>query len=467
MRPPSYCFKSLESIFYFRMRIPTDLQPIFNRTELKKSLRTKNESVAFRRCRQYVTAAENVFESLRLKLFRAELAGDKANLQDILLPEASSITATARDKEKELWNTVFNADKGARQNTAQVPPLPETSPGIHLGELIQMYINEVTSQRGRTISQGIEKNLLRFLEIVTDKPLDQYTIEDRQRYRDVLQRLPKCVNRTKYKGMSILEVVEIDIPPDERLSIKTVNMRLIEVATLFNWAVNNNLVGSHPFKNAVLKIQQNDDMERPALSDEEIKKILENLPVDPDRPSLYFAPLVSCFTALRQSEVAALDSDDISCQDGVWVLNINDHGDKRLKSKNARRIIPIHPLLLSSGLIELAKQRQGLKLFKDVTPYKGKYGHQLSKDFAKYRISIGIHGAGQTFHGIRHSVISKLWSAGIPEAHTAAIAGHQRGERESYIRYAKKNDLKPLIAAIEAIDYGDIKIPVWPFDDGA
>ena len=59
-------------------------------------------------------------------------------------------------------------------------------------------------------------------------------------------------------------------------------------------------------------------------------------------------------------------------------------------------------------------------------------------------------------------MISKLWSAGIPEAHTAAIAGHQRGERESYIRYAKKNDLKPLQVAINAIDYGDIQIPRWP-----
>jgi hypothetical protein len=94
MRPPSYCFKSLESIFYFRMRIPADLQQIFNRTELKKSLRTKNESIALRRCRHYVTAAENVFESLRLKLFRAELAGDNANLQELSLPEASSTTAT-------------------------------------------------------------------------------------------------------------------------------------------------------------------------------------------------------------------------------------------------------------------------------------------------------------------------------------------------------------------------------------
>ncbi len=461
MRAPSYCFKSLESIFYFRMRIPTDLQPIFNRTELKKSLRTKNESVALRRCRHYVTAAENVFESLRLKLFRAELDGDNANLQELSLPEASSTAVTTRDKEKELWNTVFNADKGSRQNTAQVPPLPETSPGIHLGELIQLYINEVTSQRGQTISQGIEKNLLRFLEIVTDKPLDQYGIEDRQRYRDVLQRLPKCVNRTKYKGMSILEVVKTDIPPDERLSVKTVNMRLIEVATLFNWAVNNNLVGSHPFKNAVLKIQQNDDTERPAISDDDIRKIIENLPKSAEEPSKYWVPLIACFTGMRQSEIAQLDGEDIVDRDGIWCIDINDRGDKRLKNGNARRIVPLHPMLLRAGLVEFAKKRSGQKMLADVIPYNGKYGHQVSKDFAKYRALIGVEGDGQTFHGIRHSVISKLWSAGIPEAHTAAVVGHQRGERESYIRYAKKNDLRPLLAAIKAIDYGNIEITAW------
>ncbi len=34
-------------------------------------------------------------------------------------------------------------------------------------------------------------------------------------------------------------------------------------------------------------------------------------------------------------------------------------------------------------------------------------------------------------------------------------------ERESYIRYAKKNDLKPLAAAVEAIDYGEIALPEW------
>jgi hypothetical protein len=75
MRIPAYFFQSLESVYYFRMRVPTDLQPIFKRTKLKKSLRTKSKTVALRRCRQYVAAAEQIFESLRLSHFKAKLTG--------------------------------------------------------------------------------------------------------------------------------------------------------------------------------------------------------------------------------------------------------------------------------------------------------------------------------------------------------------------------------------------------------
>ena len=50
-----------------------------------------------------------------------------------------------------------------------------------------------------------------------------------------------------------------------------------------------------------------------------------------------------------------------------------------------------------------------------------------------------------------------MWSAGMPEAHTAAFTGHQRGKSESYQRYSKKSGLRPLKAAIAAIDYGNKK----------
>jgi hypothetical protein len=75
MQVPTYFFKSFESIYYFRMRVPTDLRSIFYRTELKKSLRTKRKTVALRRCRQHVVATEEVFETIRLSHFKAELTG--------------------------------------------------------------------------------------------------------------------------------------------------------------------------------------------------------------------------------------------------------------------------------------------------------------------------------------------------------------------------------------------------------
>ena len=481
MRVPAYFFQSLESIYYFRMRVPTDLQPIFKRTELKRSLRTKSKTVALRRCRQYVVAAEQVFESLRLSHFKAELTDTypTGQLVDLTALKQLDSPPTIRDREKELWNKVFAADV-ANENFVVPPPTPVPAPDpmpvvpiptfpppqpvnqrIPLSELIRLYITDVTDQRGRDISKGIEKNLLRFMEIVTDKPIDQYTVEDKQRYREILQQMPKCVNRTQYHGRTIEDIIKTKLPVHELLSIKTVNMRLIEVATMFNWAVNNGLVDSHSFKKAVLKIQKSDDAERPAVSDADIKKIVEHLPRVTISPSMYWVPLIACFTGMRQSEIAQLDGDDIVDINGTSCIDINDRGDKRLKNNNAKRIVPLHPVLLDAGLVAFAETRRGLKLFEDVKPYNGKYGHQVSKDFAKYRATIGVEGSGQTFHGIRHSVITKLWAAGIPEAHTAAVVGHQRGERESYTRYAKKTDLRPLLAAIEAIDYGEIKLRDW------
>lgn len=261
--------------------------------------------------------------------------------------------------------------------------------------------------------------------------------------------------------MSIDEIVKMERPAEELLSVKTVNMRLIDAATLFNWAVANSIITSHPFKRAVLKIQKNNDAERPAVSDDDIRTIIEKLPMSKAEPSAYWIPLIACFTGMRQSEIAQLDGDDIINMDGTWCIDVNDRGDKRLKNPNAKRIVPLHPTLIKAGLVEFSKPRNSSKLFEDVKPYLGKYGHQVSKDFAKFLRRIGLDNDGQTFHGLRHSVITKLWSAGIPEAHTAAVVGHRRGDRESYTRYAKKNDLRPLLRAIEAIDYGSIKLRPW------
>jgi|GEM_PF-6169239 len=110
MQIPTYFFKSLESIYYFRMRVPTDLRSIFNRAELKKSLRTKSKTVALRRCRQYVAAAEQLFETLRLSHFKSELTGTSPTVQAVDLEKAlnRNIPTITSGTAKESFGTRYS-----------------------------------------------------------------------------------------------------------------------------------------------------------------------------------------------------------------------------------------------------------------------------------------------------------------------------------------------------------------------
>lgn len=37
---------------------------------------------------------------------------------------------------------------------------------------------------------------------------------------------------------------------------------------------------------------------------------------------------------------------------GVWVFNINDKEEKRVKTRSSSRMVPIHPHLIQLGLLE-------------------------------------------------------------------------------------------------------------------
>lgn len=104
MRVPSYCFKSLESIYYFRMRVPKELQAKRNKVELKKSLRTRDGKVAARFCWQHVQAAEKVFEDLRLKLFRHELLSGNKILKDVVLLKAGLVEFAQSKSGQKLFD---------------------------------------------------------------------------------------------------------------------------------------------------------------------------------------------------------------------------------------------------------------------------------------------------------------------------------------------------------------------------
>ena len=61
--------------------------------------------------------------------------------------------------------------------------------------------------------------------------------------------------------------------------------------------------------------------------------------------SRFWIPLVALFTGARLAEIVQLEVSDIRAYGGVRFFDINDKGEKTLKTKNSKRHIPIHPEL--------------------------------------------------------------------------------------------------------------------------
>jgi hypothetical protein len=90
---PTYLFRRRNGIYYFRTRIPSDLQPHFARSEISRSLKTRDPSAAIRLARIYIVQLQTAFDSIRdihmrrgtglIAISRTVQKGDKTETTEI------------------------------------------------------------------------------------------------------------------------------------------------------------------------------------------------------------------------------------------------------------------------------------------------------------------------------------------------------------------------------------------------
>lgn len=62
-----------------------------------------------------------------------------------------------------------------------------------------------------------------------------------------------------------------------------------------------------------------------------------------DKSFKFWMPILALFTGMRLNEIAQLHLSDIrQVEDGVWVLDINDEKEKRLKTKSILSLTYLH-----------------------------------------------------------------------------------------------------------------------------
>ncbi|VWC75720.1 integrase family protein [Burkholderia lata] len=186
------------------------------------------------------------------------------------------------------------------------------------------------------------------------------------------------------------------------------------------------------------------------------------------RPHYYWLPLLGLFTGGRINELCQLYLSDIhQTEGGAWYLDFNlmgpdkvDESDKSLKTINALRVVPLHDKLVQLGLpeyVQTLRKAGYTRLFPELKrdAVKG-YGKPASSWFNERFLgrTLGIERNGmKTFHSFRHTFLTATERLGTPERVMAQIAGHQRGDTESWNRYAKDRDADQLAALINGLAF--------------
>jgi len=348
-----------------------------------------------------------------------------------------------------------------------VPPIPASPPqgrltptgGLRLDQALEKYIESKATKWAMSSVKDITPDLKDFVALVSTDPQDYQeaaqaipaTALDRDRmrhYHKIMHSLPKRRTQSAtYRGKTLAQLMALDIPEGDKLGAKTLETTFVNVRSFVNWLDAERLLDRDwPVRslNKVLEVHRKASAIRPtAFTDKELALLFHP---DHFRPSRFRAswcfwlPLLGLYTGARLEELCQLHLADIRQEDGsgVWFLDINDQGDKHLKTTAGRRVVPIHPALVELGLLDRVKALRAKgedRLFPglEVRASTGKTSGTAGQWFTRYRRSCGVGGAdgeksAKVFHSFRHTLITRAKFLNLDRRAVKELVGHEQGE---------------------------------------
>lgn len=340
-----------------------------------------------------------------------------------------------------------------RAATASVAPSPtKSTPATkseELATIVEAYCANQISEGCWTPKTEAENRAIYALwvRIVSNLPIGDYGFEKHRDYKATLSKLPPNLNKSpRYRDKGIGEILALGGTP---AAPNTINKNLMRVSALFEWAIKYGYTDTNPARGMTIRNPKRANEERKAFTSDDLRKLFhspEYVLSGHRHPYQYWVPLLALYTGARLNEICQLHLADFDESDDVKVIRISeDGGSKRLKTKAARRQIPIHPELIRLGLIDYVDSLRNAgdeRLFPELLERRDGYGQAASKWFAGYCSRCGIDEAGKVFHSFRHTVIDRLKQADVPKEKIAALVGHE-DDSVTFGRYGK--DFRPSV----------------------
>ena len=344
---------------------------------------------------------------------------------------------------------------------ASTPPAPALEASSRLSVAVEDFIAEHSRQWAKkTVGQNRA-----YLNILVeffgpDRLLGTISKQDANEVKKVLQALPASRNtKPRLKAMRLMEA--INEPGQKKISPKTINSHIQMFKMFFDWAERHGHSPHSPFEGMKVKKDKASVSERKPFTPDQVRLIYKELTENPSglvrKDSHKWGMLLGLFTGARLNEICQLDIADVQRSGDTWFLNITDEGDdnKSVKSQAGRRKVPLHSELIQLGFPDFVKSRQQDKrLFPDYSySANGGYGRNLGRWCNEsFLPKFGIKQPGLVFHSLRHTIVTRLSQADVPEPIVQCIVGHARSGVTQEVYNREGYTLAQLSDAIERFE---------------
>lgn len=411
------------STYYYRTDIPTDLKHYFHTNEIKQSLKTKDSKLA-----------KVLAISLEYKLQQTFCM-----IRSGMLPD---------DVIQGMVAEMYPHRK------------PAEPVGIKLSSLIDDYVKANEDKWTHKTKIEIISCHRLIVDVIGNVEVKAISRQMILNFKDKMIKLPSNLYK-KHAGKTIQEVLMLaGIVP---MSTTSVNKHILRLGALLGYAVKESIIPANLAQGMMIPEKRRSDEERKAYSFEDLQNIVTNLPRTGDRPDRFWIPLISMYSGMRLDEICQLYVEDVQQVEDVWCFSINDEKDKKVKTVTGKRVIPVHPTLLSCGFIKYVDglRKAGVpRLWMDLRWRSSDgYSNALGKWYQVFNRRHVTDDPKKVFHSLRHTLADTLKQAGIQEVVIAEIMGHTNDSMTTG-RYGKRYQPKVLLEALKKLSYG-IEPPVY------
>lgn len=351
------------------------------------------------------------------------------------LEHFTSLVEYGDAKNQSTVERVYNSDRGHKP----VSNINEKTSLKHvINEYIKERLNAAAVSQKHIKAQRADLKLL--LEIVgDDTSIQQFDGELIRHVKNVLMALPKQRNKNPLtRNLSLQDAILVE--GIEKLNGKTLNGYLGNFRTFFKWAVDSRYLNANPFEGVTIEYKRKPVSERrKAYSQEALSKVFHALTNGQVmREDYRWAALIGIFTGARMAEICQMEVADIQKYDAITCFSINSKPSckrnlKHLKSDAATRIIPLHSRLIKLGFGDYARSVR--KTHGNTSRLFPNFSYQedfrYTKNFQRwyneiFTVQLGVKSNSHIFHGLRHTMNTRLLQAGVEPSVVATLLGHAR-----------------------------------------